>query len=153
MTKGGRKNAERESVHRNVHPWTGQETGQLYLYTGMRQKRRGQNQDGRGAIGETTENALALTALAEAVQRITEPCSLRVFTRCEHILNVMGNHWARQWRKNGWRNAKGSPVKHAELWEKALCGLDRHCCLFTDEEHSYTRWMQEELKRNRRKPA
>ncbi len=109
--------------------------------------------DGRGAIGETTENALALTALAEAVQRITEPCSLRVFTRCEHILNVMGNHWARQWRKNGWRNAKGSPVKHAELWEKALCGLDRHCCLFTDEEHSYTRWMQEELKRNRRKPA
>lgn len=62
-----------------------------------------------------TENQLALTALGEALGRINCPCSLRIYTDCQHIIHAMRNSWARQWQKNGWRNAKGKAIKNADL--------------------------------------
>lgn len=60
---------------------------------------------------KATENQLALTALGEALGRLNCPCSLRIYTDCHHIIHAMRDSWARQWQKNGWRNAKGKAVK------------------------------------------
>lgn len=103
--------------------------------------------DGRGILDQATENELALTAITDALKRLNKSCSVRVFTRCDHILNAMKNHWARQWQKKGWVNAKGKKVRNADLWEKVLTELDKHICLFTDQEHSYGSWMESELKK------
>lgn len=94
-----------------------------------------------------TENQLALTALGEALGRINCPCSLRIYTDCQHIIHAMRDSWARQWQKNGWRNAKGKAVKNADLWQKVLEQLDTHLYTFTDEPHTYSQWMKDELER------
>ena len=105
--------------------------------------------EGRGAMERATENQLALTALAEALGRLNCPCELRIYTTCQHIINAMQNSWARQWQKNEWRNAKGTPVKNADLWEKNLQELDPHRYLFTDEHHEYRQWMQSEFRKGK----
>ena len=91
--------------------------------------------EGRGAMERATENQLALTALAEALGRLNCPCELRIYTR--------------QWQKNEWRNAKGTPVKNADHWEKILQELDPHRYLFTDEHHEYRQWMQSEFRKGK----
>ena len=105
--------------------------------------------EGRGAMERATENQLALTALAEALGRMNCPCELRIYTANQHILNAMQNSWARQWQKNEWRNAKGTPVKNADLWEKILRELDPHRYLFTEEHHEYSQWMKSEVRKGK----
>lgn len=102
--------------------------------------------EGRKKMKRTTENQLALAALAEALKRLNRPCDLRIHVSCQHVLNSMRNGWARQWQKNEWRSAKGAKVKNAELWAEVLDLLDLHLYTFTDEDHPYRKWMQEQLK-------
>lgn len=99
------------------------------------------------AKGKTTENALALELLIGALKRLTKPCSVRVNTECEHILNTMGNHWLPQWEKNGWNNAKGKPVKNAELWQQCQELMMKHSISFSNEENSYRNVMQTEIRK------
>lgn len=96
---------------------------------------------------KTTENALALELLRDALKRLTKPCSVRVNTECEHILNTMGNHWLPQWEKNGWNNAKGKLVKNAELWQQCQELMMKHSISFSNEENSYRNVMQTEIRK------
>ena len=79
------------------------------------------------------------------------PCSLRIHTSCQHILNSMQNSWARQWQKNGWKTAKGREVRNTDLWARIMGQLDRHLYTFTDGEHTYSGWMEGQLKPDGRK--
>ena len=92
-----------------------------------------------------TENRMVLGALLRALGRIEEPSSIRVFTRCGHVLHSIQNHRPVQWHKNGWKNAKGKPVHNAEIWEKVLQAMEPHTYTITDQDHSYREWMQFEL--------
>lgn len=107
--------------------------------------------EGMGRLEGVTENQLALTALAEALDRINCPCSLRVHTSCQHILNSMQNSWTRQWQKNGWKTAKGTEVRNTDLWARIMGQLDRHRYTFTDGDHTYSGWMEGQLKPDGRK--
>lgn len=95
----------------------------------------------------TTENTLVLELLKEAFSKLTKTCSVGVNTKCKHVLNVMENHWLPQWEKAGWNNAKGRPVKNAELWKQCAEKMRRHYVSFQEEEHSYRSVMQLELKK------
>lgn len=95
----------------------------------------------------TYENELALRAIIAAGKRLTKPCSIRIFTGCNHILSTTHNSWHIQWQKNGWRKANGTQVKNAELWEQLVAVLTPHAVTYTKDEHSYKRWMREQLER------
>lgn len=112
-------------------------------------KTNGDPETRQGVIKEdkTTENALALELLKEALGKLTKPCSIRVNTQCEHILNVMENHWLPQWEKNGWRNAKNKPVKNVELWQQCQELMQRHCISFSNVKNSYGNVMQAEIRK------
>ena len=45
---------------------------------------------------KTTENALTLELLRNAFSILTKTCCVRVNTQCEHVLNVVNNHWLPQ---------------------------------------------------------
>lgn len=87
--------------------------------------------DGIGYMEAATENQLALTAIAEAAKRLTKPCSVRVVTRCDHVLNVTGNFWLQQWMKHDWHNAAGKPVKNKELWQQVVEAFSGHIVSYT----------------------
>jgi len=96
---------------------------------------------------KTTENAMTLTLIRDALSILTKPCCIRVNTRSAHILNVMQNHWLPQWKKNGWRNAKGNPVANQELWQQVSDLMDNHYVEFVSENHSYRMFMEEEIRK------
>lgn len=102
---------------------------------------------GSGTIENCTENQIELTALIKAFMRLNKSCSVRVFTRCEHILNSVGNGWVYQWKKNGWRKSGDRPVKNAELWQQLLNVTEKHSVTYSSEDHSYVRWQEWELNR------
>lgn len=104
-----------------------------------------ETRSGSGQMQEVTENQLAMSALLEALKRVKKPASIRVFTRCGHVVHALQNHWPRQWQAAGWLNARGKSVKNANLWEALMEVLDKHIYTVTEDEHSYREWMLMEL--------
>lgn len=93
-------------------------------------------------LEDGTENMANLMAVKEAAGILTKPCSIRVFTQCDHILNTIQNHWHIAWQKNEWHNAKGKLVKNADLWKEMLNALQKHCYSFSIGEHKYQNYMK-----------
>lgn len=112
-------------------------------------KTNGEPETRQGIISKdkTTENALALELLKVALGKLTKPCSIRVNTECDHILNVMRNYWLPQWEKNDWRNSKNKLVKNAELWQQCQELMMAHSVTFDSGEHSYRKVMQADIKK------
>ena len=94
---------------------------------------------------ESSENQLTMEALIRASERIRKPAEIRVFTRCAYVLNALRNGWPQQWKKAGWRSAKGKPVKNTKLWDRLLQGETPHTFTATEEDHSYREWMLYQL--------
>lgn len=96
---------------------------------------------------KTSENALNLELLREALSILTKTCSIRLNTKCGHILQVLENGWLEQWKKNGWKKAGGKELANAELW-KEVSELAEHHLIETDSgRHEYQDVMQEDIKR------
>lgn len=98
-------------------------------------------------LEEGTENMANLMAVKEAAGILIKPCSIRVFTQCDHILNTMQNHWHIAWQKNEWHNAKGKPVKNAELWSGMLENLGKHLYTVQNGWHEYQNLMQGKIRK------
>lgn len=96
---------------------------------------------------ETTDFALTLELIRDAISILTKTCSILVTTSCGY---VTGNiELVPKWEKNGWITAKGDPVKNKELWQQ-VSGLIRehyHSVEFRSVAHEY----QELMKYNIRK--
>ncbi len=120
-----------------------------YIYTVEYIKGNG-NPETRGSIGsieDVTENQVELIALIKAFERLIKPCSVRVFTRCEHILNSCNNGWPWQWEKNGWKKAADKQVKNADLWQQLLNVMRQHTVTFSGQAHGYEAWQGRELEK------
>ena len=108
----------------------------------------------RGMVNrdKTTENALTLFLLWEALGILTRTCQVRIYTSCPHILNTMQNNWLAQWERNGWINAKGKPVKNADLWKKCMELGRNHYIEVDNRYHSRMTEMQEDIRKEMEKP-
>lgn len=98
---------------------------------------------------KTTQNALTLELLRDALSILTKTCSIRVNTQCEHVLGAIDNQWLSRWEKSGWVNAKGKPVANAELWQQ-VHGIIRGHYHFVDictGAHSYQAVMQDDIRK------
>ena len=116
-------------------------------------KRAGESITRQGMIhlDDGTENQASLMAITAAAKILTKECSIRVFTQCDHILNTVGNFWHIQWQKNDWHNAKGKPVKNAELWQQMLETLGKHSYSFHSGHHEFQNVMQIEIRKEMEK--
>ena len=94
---------------------------------------------------KTTENALTLELLIGALSILTKTCSVRVNTPCGHVLNAVNNRWIPQWEKKGWVNAKGDPVKNAELWQQADRLMKNHLVEIYSWNHKYREVMRYDI--------
>lgn len=103
--------------------------------------------DGIESFDCTFENELVLKAIIAAGKRITKPSCIRIFTGCNHVLSTTHNGWHIEWQKNGWQKKNGEPIKNAALWEELVAVLDKHAVTYTKDEHSYRKWMREQLKK------
>lgn len=96
-----------------------------------------------------TPNQLILTALRDALRRMTKPSEILIYT---DALYLRGNYmdYLPLWRKNGWKTARGEPVKNRELWEEVVEAAEPHRIAFGKQyQHAYKAWMVSELTRRR----
>ena len=98
---------------------------------------------------DTTEDAITLTAIIEALGRFTKESTIRIYTRCNGVFCGLDTGRIQSARLNGWKSAKGVPNKNAELWDIFISLISRHNYTITQEDHSFREIMRTDLKRRK----
>lgn len=90
--------------------------------------------EGMGSRERTSRVELTLLALTEALGRLNKMQTVTVITVCNEVFGACRNKWPQRWKENGWKNAKGIPVKHQKLWESVIRGMEKHNITFKYQE-------------------
>jgi ribonuclease HI len=67
-----------------------------------------------GEVGPTTNNRMELMAPIRALETLTRPVAVRVYTDSAYVRNGVLS-WLPRWKANGWTTSARTPVKNAEL--------------------------------------
>ncbi|WP_052621625.1 ribonuclease HI [Mycobacteroides abscessus] len=72
----------------------------------------------RGGTAEDTTNiVMEMTAVAEALEALSRPCEVHVFTDCRFVIDGI-TKWVSGWKRRDWTKRDGSPVQNPELWQR-----------------------------------
>ncbi len=78
-----------------------------------------------GFVPETTNNRMEMVAAIEALNHLTRPCRVILYTDSMYLQRGM-TEWLPQWLKNRWRNAAGASIKNVVYWQRLLKAEKRH---------------------------
>lgn len=78
-----------------------------------------------GEAGTTTNNRMELTAPIRALESLTRPCAVRLFTDSTYVRDGI-TRWLPRWKTNGWRTQGRTAVKNADLWQRLETAAQRH---------------------------
>ncbi|CAL9380595.1 Ribonuclease HI [Actinosynnema sp. ALI-1.44] len=67
--------------------------------------------------GPTTNNRMELMAPIRALESLTRPSVVRIYTDSTYVRNGVTS-WMAKWKRNGWQTAAKQPVKNADLWRR-----------------------------------
>jgi ribonuclease HI len=79
-----------------------------------------------GGFARTTNNRMELYAAIMALETLTRPCSVRLYTDSRYLRDAVAKGWLAGWRKNGWKRADGKAVLNQDLWERLARQIGRH---------------------------
>ena len=92
--------------------------GAVLLYGGHRREIS-------GASGQTTNNRMELTAAIRALETLTRPSEVTLYTDSTYVKDGI-TQWLPNWKARGWRTAAKAPVKNRDLWEALDALANRH---------------------------
>lgn len=78
-----------------------------------------------GYQAETTNNQMELMAAIQGLEALKRPCEVVLTTDSKYVLQGM-TEWLKGWKKKGWKNASGQPVKNKELWQRLEQAANPH---------------------------
>ena len=79
-----------------------------------------------GGEVNTTYQRMELLAAVEALEFLTEPCEVSLYTNSAYMLNCFAQKWYVGWESSGWVNSKKEPVANPDLWQRLLVQYRRH---------------------------
>lgn len=91
----------------------------------------GQRRELSGGFAHTTNNRMELRGVIAGLESLKEPCTVRVVTDSQYIVNAMQQGWAAKWRANGWRRNAREKALNPDLWERLLNLCAHHAVTFT----------------------
>lgn len=100
---------------------------------------------GFAELESATPNQAELAAVEKALERMTEPCEITIFTESTYV--AAGMEWVKQWKENGWLTARGKPVSNQEEWNRVLELMEQHTVAVENKQHEYSNWIRTELAR------
>ena len=71
-----------------------------------------------GALKETTNNIMEITAVIEALKLLKHKCNVKIYSDSAYVVNAFLQKWIDNWKKNNWKTASKKPVKNKELWQE-----------------------------------
>ena len=77
----------------------------------------------RGGAAETTNNRMELTAAIQALDALTQRCTVELHTDSRYVMDGI-TQWLAGWKARDWRTSAKKPVKNQDLWQEldALTG-------------------------------
>ncbi len=78
-----------------------------------------------GGERATTNNRMELLAAIRALEALTMPCAVTLFTDSRYVIDGM-TQWLAGWKRKGWVNAAKKPVANADLWQALDEAAARH---------------------------
>ena len=75
-----------------------------------------------GEPGETSNNRMELTAPIMALEALTRPVTVHLYTDSTYVRNGI-TKWVLGWERNGWKTAAKQPVKNVDLWKRLQTGV------------------------------
>ncbi|ARJ64451.1 ribonuclease HI [Magnetospirillum sp. ME-1] len=79
----------------------------------------------KGGEAQTTNNRMEMTAVLVALNTLTRPCTVDLYTDSEYVKKGM-TEWLRGWKARGWKTADKKPVKNDDLWKALDEAAARH---------------------------
>ena len=73
----------------------------------------------------TTNNRMELRAVIVALNNLTEPCDVVLYSDSQYMKNGI-TQWIHNWKKNNWKSSTGKPVKNRDLWTALDQAIARH---------------------------
>ncbi|ADP72583.1 Ribonuclease H [Rhodomicrobium vannielii ATCC 17100] len=86
---------------------------------------KGREKDLWGGEPLTTNNRMELMGAIKALEELTRPCEVDLFTDSQYVRNGI-TQWIGGWKANGWKTAARKPVKNAELWQRLDAARKHH---------------------------
>ena len=74
----------------------------------------------------TTNNRMELLAVIVALNSLTRPCEVEIWTDSKYVQQAITQNWLRNWLKNGWKTAAKKPVKNQDLWRQLVPLIEKH---------------------------
>jgi len=78
-----------------------------------------------GGEKESTNNRMELMAAIQALEVLTQPCSVKLYTDSKYVLQGI-TEWMANWKKRGWKTAAKKPVKNEDLWRRLDTAIEKH---------------------------
>jgi ribonuclease HI len=78
-----------------------------------------------GGERPTTNNRMELMAAIRALESLTRPVSVRVYTDSRYVCDGMVK-WVSAWRQRNWRTSSGKPVNNIDLWLRLISAAEDH---------------------------
>lgn len=69
-----------------------------------------------GGERESTNNRMEMTAAIRALETLTRPCRVRVYTDSEYLKKGVTD-WMPNWKRRNWKRKRGA-VKNIDLWRR-----------------------------------
>ena len=79
-----------------------------------------------GSKKDSTNNQMEMMAALRALQALTKPCEVTLYTDSRYLCDAFQKNWFKNWKKRGWKTSKGTPVLNKKLWEELLVEHERH---------------------------
>jgi len=79
----------------------------------------------QGAETHTTNNRMELTAAVRALDALTQPCRVILYTDSEYVQRGI-SEWLLAWKARGWKTANRKAVKNQDLWQQLDTATSRH---------------------------
>jgi ribonuclease HI len=87
---------------------------------------QGKTREISGYEEDTTNNRMELTAAIEALEKLTRPCKVKLYSDSSYLVSAFNQGWLKNWQKNGWRNSAGQAVSNPDLWQKLVALTEKH---------------------------
>ena len=69
---------------------------------------------------KTTNNRMELMAAIAALEALTKPCQVDLYSDSKYLVDAFNQHWIDSWLKKNWKRGKNEDVKNVDLWKRLL---------------------------------
>lgn len=79
-----------------------------------------------GGFSSTTNNRMEIFAAIAALEILTEPCEITLYSDSSYLVNAVAKRWLAGWKRAGWLRRDRRPVLNRDLWERLLAAMAPH---------------------------